>query len=268
MISKNILLTFDIEEFDLPLEYGDYIKNEDMLSISFSGCLKILDILKHYKINSTLFITGFFGERYPKLIKRISKCGHEIALHGYKHSQKYSQLGKEDFLKNIKKNKKILEENYNKRILGFRSPRMEKVPFDILKKADLKYDSSLHPTYVPSRYNNFTFSRNIEFEKGIFEVPISVTPIIRLPFTWIWFRNLGLKYAKFCTKFSLLDQNFINIYFHPWEFESIEEFDIPAYIKNNTGKPMIELLKSYIEWCLEKDFRFNTIKEFLNQYTR
>ena len=70
-----------------------------------------------------------------------------------------------------------------------------------------------------------------------------------------------------CTKLSLLDQNLINIYFHQWEFENIEKFDIPAHIKNKTGKPMVELLKNYIEWCLEKDFRFNTINEFLNQYT-
>lgn len=145
---------------------------------------------------------------------------------------------------------------------------METIPFDILKKTGLKYDSSLHPTYVPGRYNKFTFSRSIEFENGIFEVPISVTPIIRLPFSWIWLRNLGLRYAKICTKLSLLDQNFINIYFHPWEFENIEKFDIPTYIKNKTGKPMIELLKNYIEWCLEQDFSFNTIREFLNQYTR
>ena len=164
MKQKNILLTFDLEEFDLPIEYGIDIKDEDMFSISLNGCLKILNILKNYKINSTFFVTGFFGKKYPKLIKKISMSGHEIALHGYKHSQKYSQLGKEDFLKNIKKNKKILEENYNKRILGFRSPRMEMVPFDVLKKAGLKYDSSLHPTYVLSRYNNFTFSRSIEFE--------------------------------------------------------------------------------------------------------
>ncbi|NIM46923.1 MAG: polysaccharide deacetylase family protein [Candidatus Aenigmarchaeota archaeon] len=264
MQPKTVLLTFDLEEFDLPLEYGIHINYADMFSISVNGCLKILNILRNYKINSTFFITGFFGENRPKLIKKINKLGHEIALHGYKHDQKYSEMKKEDILNDIKRGKKILEKICRKKVYGFRSPRMEMVSFEILKKTGLKYDSSLHPTYVPGRYNNFTSPRDIKSYKGFFEVPISVTPVVRLPFTWVWFRNLGLNYAKICSKLSFLNQSFINIYFHPWEFVNVKKFKIPMYIKNKTGNTMIKLLKYYIEWCLENEFRFNTIINFIS----
>jgi len=41
-----VLLSFDIEEFDMPFEYGKEIPFEDQLSISTEGTLKILAILK------------------------------------------------------------------------------------------------------------------------------------------------------------------------------------------------------------------------------
>ena len=41
-----ILLSFDIEEFDMPFEYGKTISFEDQISISIEGTSLILDLLK------------------------------------------------------------------------------------------------------------------------------------------------------------------------------------------------------------------------------
>ena len=46
-----ILLSFDIEEFDMPFEYGKTIIFEDQMSISIEGTSSILDLLeKRYLI--------------------------------------------------------------------------------------------------------------------------------------------------------------------------------------------------------------------------
>ena len=46
-----ILLSFDVEEFDMPLEYGDTISDEEQLQVGYNGTESIDQILKQYRIN-------------------------------------------------------------------------------------------------------------------------------------------------------------------------------------------------------------------------
>lgn len=46
---------------------------------------QILDILKKYNVKATFFIVGSNGEKYPELISRIYREGHEIGNHTYNH---------------------------------------------------------------------------------------------------------------------------------------------------------------------------------------
>lgn len=273
---KTLFLTFDLEEFDLPIDYNTSINENDMYRISYDGAEKILSLLHQYNVCSTFFVTAKFGERYPELIKRLSESGHEIALHGYQHSHDYQKMDQKDAYEYLKRAKQILEEISGKEILGFRAPRMMLSSYDILEKIGIRYDSSLHPTYVPGRYNNISKPRKIFINNGVKVVPISVTPVFRLPFSWIWFRNFGLTYSKICTKLSLSDLDFINIYFHPWEFAEIKNYQIPALIKRNTGEILNELLKKYLQWCFLKGITSTTISNYIkhifvsdaNEYTR
>ena len=43
---------------------------------------RILHIFDRYSISATFFISGYTAERYPGLVKRIHRAGHEIASHG------------------------------------------------------------------------------------------------------------------------------------------------------------------------------------------
>ena len=45
MKQKSILLSFDIEEFDLPKEFGTEISSADQLSIAGAGTERILDVI-------------------------------------------------------------------------------------------------------------------------------------------------------------------------------------------------------------------------------
>lgn len=51
-----ILLSFDIEEFDMPLEYEGTIPFEEQLQVSRNGLQNILAILKH-NAKATFFST-------------------------------------------------------------------------------------------------------------------------------------------------------------------------------------------------------------------
>ena len=53
-------------------------------------------------------------------------------------------------------------------------------------------------------------------------------------------------------------------YFHPWEFQNLEKYKIPFYMKRNTGLHLEKNLKNYLSWCLKKNFRFISINDYLN----
>ena len=81
-----ILLSFDIEEFDVPLEHWIDLPFEQQMAISIEGTRKILACLQKYQVHATFFCTANFAAHAPEVIKSIRQNGHEIASHGYYHS--------------------------------------------------------------------------------------------------------------------------------------------------------------------------------------
>lgn len=80
-----ILLSFDIEEFDVPREKGLDFSLKQAMDVSIEGTINILNILKSNNVQATLFCTSNFVENAPDTIKRAIEEGHEIACHGVDH---------------------------------------------------------------------------------------------------------------------------------------------------------------------------------------
>ncbi len=260
---KYFCLSFDIEEFDLPLELGKNFSKEKSFNISYKGLHNILNILKRHKnLKVTFFVTKEFCRRYPDLIKKLSN-DHEIGCHG-EHNKDYKNLSNKEAFESLKVCKRLLEKTIKKEVLGFRAPRMSTANPAVLKKLGFKYDASLHPTYVPGRYNNFFKPKKIFKKNGLIIIPTSVSPIFRIPLTWLWFRNFSLAYSKINTVLYFLKDSYMNIYFHPWEFIDLTKEEIPLLFKRNTGKKLCEKLSQYISWLYSKKIKFIPLKELLH----
>ncbi len=253
---KHLLFTIDLEECDVHKEFGSN-KYPDF-DISYKGTPILLKLLKKHNIKATFFTTASFAEKYPELIKQISKQ-HEIACHGLDHSNK--KITSED----LTKAKNIIEKIINKPIYGFRAPRLKLKNYKLLKQAGFSYDSSLHPTCIPGRYCNFFKKRKIHTKNNIKIIPISVTPIARIPISWIWFRNYPLSFSKFLTNLSLINKNFLNTYFHPFEFIDMKKQNLPFYVTKNTGKKLFLMLDNYLSWLNKKNIKPITMHDFLKQ---
>lgn len=254
---KTILLTFDIEEFDLPLEFGKKISDEKQFNVSKNGTEIILELLERNNIQATFFISAKFAKQYPELIERIS-TNHEIGLHCLEHKDNYSEMNEKEAYERIKKGKEIIEKIINKRIVGYRAPRFQPPHYEILNKAGILYDSSLHPTFIPGRYNNFFSKRKVFLKNDVKVLPLSVSPILRLPLFWLAFRNLPLFYSKYITN---RNKDYACLVFHPWEFVSIENINLPKLIKRNTGERLIKKLQKYIDNY--NGDKFTTISSYL-----
>ncbi|MEK7664976.1 MAG: polysaccharide deacetylase family protein [Patescibacteria group bacterium] len=251
-----IALTIDCEEWDCPLLEGKTVKENGETSFSKKGNEVILDLFDKYNIKATFFVTGYFAEREPEQVKLIQKMGHEIACHGYNHF--YRGNKNLDIKQDIIKAKEILEKITQKNIRGFRSPQMqysEKL-IEILDSLNFKYDSSLHPCYLPGYYNNLNKPTKI-FKplknSNIIEIPASVS-FFRLPISWVFIRLFGINRVISACKGSLKKGAIPIIYFHPWEFVKMESKFVPFYYNFRTGKPFIEDIEKFIQKFKKESF--------------
>ncbi|MEO5788144.1 MAG: polysaccharide deacetylase [Gelidibacter sp.] len=180
--------------------------------------------------------------------------GHELASHLCYHSDYNPD--------HVLSSKQKLEEISGTKIVGIRSPRLKTLDSHLIKEAGYHYDSSLNPTYIPNRYNNFNKSRKIVKHIGIIIVPFSVATLFRIPLFWLSFKNMALKiYLFFCLK-ALKKDGYLHLYFHPWEFADLNEFDIPVYIKKISGDKMCYKFDTFLQ-KIKKEGDFTTIRGFL-----
>lgn len=259
--SPKILLGFDIEEFDLPVEYGCQISFDQQIKFSSEGVMYLLALLKKHEIHATFFCTANFVENAPDVLHQIVADGHEIASHGYFHSK----FEDPDYANSKRK----IEQIGGVKVSGFRMARMQKVNFDLLKNAGYIYDSSLNPTFIPGRYNHFRKPRHIFKKKnGIIECPSVVTPFFRIPLFWLSFHNFFLWLYLWLFNRTLQHDGYAVLYFHPWEFIDLKQdklWNIPFYIKRHSGEEMIERLDKFISFFTSKGVIFERLDEFLGK---
>lgn len=255
-----ICLSFDIEEFDMPLEYRGNISFEQQITTSQNGLNHVLNLLDKYKIPATFFSTVTFAKNSPQLIERIISSGHELASHTYYHS--------EFSIEHLLSSKLELEKLSGKEIIGLRMPRMMFVPAKDVTEAGYTYNSSVNPTYLPGRYDNRHISRTIFTEKKLIQIPASVSPYLRIPLFWLSFHNFPLWLYKYLLLKTYKKDGYANLYFHPWEFSHIakKEFQLPFYTTINTHTKMITRFDSLLRWIQVHRIPTGTLETLAKQY--
>lgn len=242
-MNRYILLSIDVEEFDLPREYGKVIADKEALEVSLKGLVNFVDLIERHKITITIFTTAFFAIHNQSLMKSLSER-HEIACHGYSHS---------DSSVNSELNaKKIIEDIIGRQLFGYRQPRLDKIDYSRLIKAGFTYDSSMNPTWIPGRYMNL-FKPRLPFKnQNLWNLPISVSPIIRFPLFWLSFKNISEFIYRTLSEWTIDNDGYFNIYFHPWEFTDLRNYHIPLYIKKYSGREMLNRFERLILFMKDK----------------
>lgn len=258
-----ILLSFDTEEFDVPKEHGVDIDLKEAMQVSKEGTCAILDILKAEGVKATFFCTTTFAQNAPEVMQRISNEGHEIASHGCDHTNPCAE--------DVAMSKPILEKLTGRTIVGYRQPRMFPVSDDEIERQGYKYNSSLHPAFIPGRYMHLNEPRTPFFRGGVLEIPASVTPWFRLPVFWLACHNYPFwLYKMFCKWTHNHDGQFV-IYFHPWEFINLSahpEWKLPYIIRRNAGEGMRRRLSELIKTFKSEEAAFITYSEFTERFEK
>ena len=101
-------------------------------------------------------------------------------------------------------------------VTGYRMARMMPVSQLEISKAGYLYNSSLHPTWLPGRYNNLSEPCALFWKQGVLQIPALVTPGVRFPVLWLGFKNFPLAWIQAATRAIWKAGLCANLYFHPW----------------------------------------------------
>lgn len=242
-LSPRILLTFDVEEFDTPLDYGLNPDLNEQIAVSTQGMRALQTLLAARGVPATLFTTATYALHEPTFVRELA-IGHEIASHGYYHgSYEPADLGR---------SKHVLEEIAGTPVRGFRRARMMPVEERDLREAGYRYNSSMHPTWLPGRYNHLDKPRTPYVREGILNIPPSVSPRFRIPLFWLAFKNYPEALFRRLSDDVLRDTGLLHLYFHPWEFADLSGYPLPGYVRRLAGEPLLDRLDRYLGWASER----------------
>ena len=252
-----VLLSFDLEEFDIPNEYGGTLRDEEQLSVTQKGNSKLLPVLTGMEIPATFFTTAFYARQNQSEIEELA-LSHEIASHAFHHSR----FSEDDILHS----RQILTKISGQTVEGFRMPRLAPVNKRNIRAAGYTYDASLNPTWLPGRYNNFSQPRTLFRKDRLLIMPASVTPWLRIPLFWLAFKNLPLSFIKQCSLNVLKSDGYLSLYFHPWEYADLSAYKMmPFYTRRIHGNQLLDKLTAYLEW-IQTFSSFTTMGLFIKNH--
>lgn len=85
------------------------------------GVPRILDMLDHWGVKATFFVPGQMAEKYPGAVREMSRRGHEIGFHGYKHEE-FTTTTYEEENATMNRAEGIIRELCGQQLAGHRAP--------------------------------------------------------------------------------------------------------------------------------------------------
>jgi polysaccharide deacetylase family protein (PEP-CTERM system associated) len=211
------------------------------------------------------------ADRFPDLVKRIARDGHELASHGYSHRLVYTQTPGE-FREDIRRSKRVIEDFGGTRVRGYRAPSYSITnaslwALDILVEEGFEYDTSIFPI----RHDRYGIPdaprhahRRVSAAGSLTEAPPSTVRVgsTNLPVAGGgYFRLLPYRWTRWgISHLNETEKQPAIFYLHPWEIDP-EQPRLPAsalsrfrhYRNLHKTEPRLRTLLS--------DFRFGPISE-------
>lgn len=268
-------LTIDVEDYFHVSGFASVIRPQDWEGHETrveASTDRVLACMAEAGVRATFFVLGWVAERFPALVRRIQRAGHEIASHGYAHQLIYEQTPAE-FRADLRRSLTILQDLCGRAVTAYRAPSFSITnrslwALDVLVDEGIRVDSSIYPTHhdrygiagtplEPHRIRRaagdlWEFPPPVCRTLG-YPVPVGGGGYFRLypyPLTRIGLRRINRAGRPFTT------------YLHPWEFD-------PGQPRIRAGR--LRSFRHYVNLRrtesrlvrLMRDFSFGTISESL-----
>ncbi|MEO8070712.1 MAG: polysaccharide deacetylase family protein [Acidobacteriota bacterium] len=187
----------------------------------------LLDLFERTGTHATFFVLGYVAERYPRLVERIIRDGHEVGSHGHMHDRVYD-LAPETFAADVDRSLAALAACGATRIRGFRAPEWSindrsMWALEVLARRGFTFDSSMAPLRI---IGNTAFPRSRHRRTTIAGDLIECPPAVarrfgqQIPFGGGW----GLRMSqpeRFLRDLDVRAEagDSAVIWVHPWEID-------------------------------------------------
>jgi polysaccharide deacetylase family protein (PEP-CTERM system associated) len=190
--------------------------------------LRLLDLFDRFDVKATFFVLGWVAERFPRLIRQISKQGHEVGSHGPMH-ERVSSLSPTDFRRGVVQTRSLLEDITGASVIGYRAPSFSIGPdqtwaWEILAESGHRYSSSIYPGQLD--HYGFSGAPRRAFwveDADILEIPVSTLDVAgkRMPVGGggyfrlypYWVFSAGIHWLNARERLPAM------FYLHPWEID-------------------------------------------------
>jgi len=190
---------------------------------------RFLDLLDRHGARATFFMIGQDGDRaeHREIVREIAARGHEVANHSFTHPYNFRQLSRAQKEDEIARTEAMIGDIVGARPVGFRTPScdVDVETLDLLQERGYLYDSSIFPSPLMWAFMVYgkLFVRRSDYQLGhlasvfapprpyvprldrlhrarrpddgggprILEIPVSVVPVVRVPFYSTLLRRLG-----------------------------------------------------------------------------
>jgi polysaccharide deacetylase family protein (PEP-CTERM system associated) len=225
--------TVDVEDYyqvsaferDIPRETWD--AHEQRVA---DNTQRILALLKRCGVRGTFFVLGWVAERFPQLVEKIHRQGHEIASHGFWHRLVYQQTP-EQFRNDLRRSLDAIRTATGLPVTGYRAPSFSitaasEWALDILIDEGIEFDSSIFPIHH-DRYGIPGAPRwpyRVKRQRGgLWEFPPTVARFAGLNIPvggGGYFRLYPLAWTlRMLRRINRKEQRAFVVYVHPWEID-------------------------------------------------
>jgi len=191
---------------------------------------EVLEFLDLRGIRGTFFVVGEVAEAAPDLVGEVAARGHEIGLHGWRHTP-LTELDADSFRADVDRGKALLEDLAGRPVVGFRAPTFSLVPesrwaIDVLADAGFAYSSSILPARSPLFGDPSLPTTPFRWPNGLAELPCPVlrAGTVGLPYLGGVYLRAIPGAASALARRSVGRHQLLWIYCHPYDFDPGEEF--------------------------------------------
>jgi hypothetical protein len=231
---------------------------------------RFAEMFNRRKIAATFFVVGsdLMGDPAGRVrLRELAKLGHELGNHSHTHPYDLARWDRARIDEEIARAHEVIAEAAGEPPVGFRAPGYDVSPAmqAVLEARAYRYDSSVFPSWPyyfakaglmvamaamgrrsrsvmgdprmllaptePYRPGATPFRRG---QSTLVELPVSVTPCLRLPAIGSWAPYLSLLLAPTPVRASLLEamraRSFFNLELHGIDLIDAEEDGIPAVL--------------------------------------
>jgi polysaccharide deacetylase family protein (PEP-CTERM system associated) len=224
----------------------------------------LLDLFDGARVRATFFVLGWIAERHPDLVSAIAARGHEVASHGYSHTDVRSQ-SPAAFRADVRRTRALLEDISGTAVRGYRAAnfsigRDSDWAFAVLEEEGYAYSSSVYPMWHDQkviqlrRRGPFTPEPAAE----LLEIPLTTVPLLGLDLPCSgggYFRLLPYGVSRWALRrVNRRERRPFIFYLHPWEIDPKQP--------RITGLPLKSRLRHYVNLARVKERLRRLLEEF------